>query len=67
MNFSDTSVKTFEKFNCSPKIFFNMDIMDLCLLHCFYILFKSGLESVMNALLSEVGLTKIKSSWPIKA
>ena len=43
-----------------------MDIMDLCLRSCCYIIFKSRFESFIKALLSEVVSANYKISEPIK-
>ena len=63
---SAVSAETLTTLKYLLKIFFNMDIMDLCLLLCFFILFKSWLASVMKILLSEVVPTNLKISDPIE-
>ena len=63
--FAAVSVTTLKTVKCLPKILFNTDIMNLCLLTCFCILFKRRLERVTKVFMSEVVLTNFKFAEPI--
>ena len=66
MKFLAVYAKTLKTMKCLPKILFNINIVDLCLLLCFCILFKKRLESVAKVYTSEVVLA-IKISEPLVA
>ena len=50
MKFAAASPKTLKTVKCLPKILFNIDIMDLCLLLCFCILLKVDLKVLQRHL-----------------
>ena len=59
------SARTLKTLKYFPKILFNVDIMDLCLLLHSCILFKSRFESHIKVLVSELVLAFLKSSEPV--
>ena len=65
MNFAAVSTKTLKTVTCLLKSLFNIDILDLCLLPCFSILFKRQLETVTKVLMSKLVLANLKFSEPI--
>ena len=58
------SVKTLKILKYLQQIFFNMDIVDLCLLPSFCIIFKTPLENVTKVSKSKVILENLKISGP---
>ena len=64
---SAMSSKILQTLKLLPKISFNMDIKNRCLLPCFCILFKRWVANVTKVLLSEVVLANLEISEPIDA
>ena len=50
-----------------PTIFFNIVITDLCLLPCYYIIFKRWLDSVTKVFMSKVVLANFQVWEPTDA
>ena len=60
MKFVAVSSKTLKGVECLPNILLNTDIIDLCLISCFGMLFKIRLESVTKVFMSEYFCQKLK-------
>ena len=63
----EISAKTLKTMKHLAKILFNLDIMTLCLLPCFSILFEIQLKGVRKEFMSAAVLANLRSSEPIEA
>ena len=61
IKFANLSAKTLKSVKCLRKILFNTDLMVICLLPCFYILFRRQLKSVKKVIIPEEFLGKPQS------